>query len=944
MATKLEELQKQGQAPWIDFITRSILRSGGMQELIDKGIVGVTSNPTIFEKAISGGTDYDEPIRDLVRNGASPEEIYDHLIVDDIRETTDLFRPIYDRTDGGDGYVSLEVAPGLAYDTEASIEEARKYHSLVDRPNLFIKIPATDSGIPAIRQLLSEGLNINITLIFSIDYYEQVMDAYIEALEQRAAAGQPIDTIASVASFFVSRVDTEVDKRLDKMIEQETDNSRKQRLESLKGKAAIANARIAYEHFQKKFSGERWKALQAKGAKVQRPLWASTSTKNPNYPDVMYVNELIGPDTVDTMPPATIDAFIDHGVVARTLDTKLDEAHKTIDELEEVGISLKDVTDKLQSDGVKIFADSFKSLDNVIRDKHDALLQDASERQEATLGKAEAEIQSKLESCKESSFSERLWKHDASLWKQDSATQEKIRNRLGWLDVIDEMRAEASNLESFGKEIKDAGYTHAVLLGMGGSSLAPDVLQNTFGSVPGYPKLIVLDTTDTDTISTVVNEIDAEKTLFIVSSKSGGTLETQSLYRFFWQEVSKVKSGNEGENFIAITDPGTVLGEEAKEKGFRRLFENRPDIGGRYSALSYFGLVPAAIIGLSVTKLVEAAQEMAKSCGPERYGKDNPGLWLGAIMGGVALAGRNKLTLVLPPSIGTFGYWVEQLIAESTGKEGTGILPVEGEVLGAPSDYGDDRLFVHISIGSPEDSELSQKLQSLADAGHPVVSLRATGPLGLGGEFLRWETATAVAGAVLGINPFDEPNVQESKDNTSRLLKEYEQTGKLPEDSPEAMDGNLALYGVKADSLQDAITSFVSAIKPGDYLAIMAYLQRTKETEKALQDARTTARNAFKVATTLGYGPRFLHSTGQLHKGGSENGVFVQITSDEKGDLDIPGADYSFNTLKHAQALGDFQALKGRGRRAIKVHIKGDLAQGLKTVGALMKEATAVTG
>jgi len=389
MRTRLHELIEQGQSPWIDYITRDIIKSGELQSLIDKGIRGLTSNPTIFEKAISSSKEYDEAFRDLVQKGASQSEIYEGLIVEDIRMAADVLRPVYDETGGLDGYVSIEVNPKLAYDTEGTIAEARKFFQTIDRPNIFIKVPATDQGIPAIRQLISEGININITLIFSIDYYERVMDAYLEGLEQRVSEGKPIDKIASVASFFVSRVDTEVDKRLQKLIESEQDSQKKSELESLLGKAAIANARIAYQHFLKKFQGERWESLKAKGARVQRPLWASTSTKNPAYRDVMYVEELIGPDTVNTMPPQTIEAFLDHGKVARTIDKDLDQAYAVIEKLESLGISMKEVTDKLQADGVKLFADSFDSLDKVINEKRETLMAELKDRQFADLGSYE---------------------------------------------------------------------------------------------------------------------------------------------------------------------------------------------------------------------------------------------------------------------------------------------------------------------------------------------------------------------------------------------------------------------------------------------------------------------------------------------------------------------------------------------------------------------------
>jgi transaldolase/glucose-6-phosphate isomerase len=931
---------EQGQSPWIDNITRGMISSGELQDYIGKGIRGLTSNPSIFEKAISSGEEYEAAMRELVADGADATRIYEELIVADIQSAADVLRPLYESTSGGDGFVSIEVSPKLAYDTEGTIEEARKFWRLVDRPNLMVKVPATEQGIPAIRQLLTDGLNINITLIFSTDYHDRVMEAYLDALEARVAAGESVDRIASVASFFVSRVDTEVDKRLGALIEQEADEGRRKRVEDLLGKAAVANARIAYEHYQKTFSGERFARLVQAGAKVQRPLWGSTGTKNPAYSDVLYVDSLIGPDTVNTMPPATIEAFLDHGTVERTADRDLDAAHVVMQELEEFGISMKEVTDKLLEAGGQTFVDSFDGLDRVIHEKITTLQASVEERQTAQLDGLQAAVDQTLAQLQSDEFGARLWQRDPGLWKDDAATREKIADRLGWLPVIEEMQTQVPELQAFAEEIRGEGFTHAVVLGMGGSSLAPDVFRHTFGSKEGFPELRVLDTTDSASIRSVEQEVDLAKTLFIVSSKSGTTIEPASLMGYFWERVQAAGAG--GANFVAITDPDTKLAREARDKGFRRVFENRADIGGRYSALSYFGLVPAALIGVDLVKMFDSVGAMARACGPESSAAENPGVYLGAVMAEAAKAGRDKLTLVLSPGIRTYGYWVEQLIAESTGKEGTGILPVEGETLAGPEVYGSDRLFVHLDMDAPEDVTSSELLDALAQAGHPVLRLKLTGPLDLGGEFLRWEIATAAAGAALGINPFDEPNVQESKDNTNRLLQQFRQQGSLPEGEPALTEGELALYGVEGGSASEALQRFFGQAGEGSYVAFMAYTQSNDEIGTAIHDSRMLVRDGLRVATTVGYGPRFLHSTGQLHKGGKQVGVYVQITTDDRVDVPIPGEDFSFNVLKRAQALGDFQALQGRGRPALRVHVSGDLVAGLLTLQQLVEDAVAV--
>ncbi|HLG63359.1 MAG TPA: hypothetical protein VKY19_15585 [Ktedonosporobacter sp.] len=552
----------------------------------------------------------------------------------------------------------------------------------------------------------------------------------------------------------------------------------------------------------------------------------------------------------------------------------------------------------------------------------------------------------------------RIWQHDASLWKSDPAVQEKIKDRLGWLTVANTMQAQRNEIADLVNQLRQFGYKSAVLLGMGGSSLCPEVLRLTFGTAPGYLNLFVLDTTDPDTIHAVEQQIDLNTTLFIVASKSGSTIETLSHFKYFFDKERKLQGEKAGEHFIAITDPGTSLEKLARDNHFRHVFSNPPDIGGRYSALSFFGLVPGGLLGVDLEQLLSRAQQMMAECGAEHDAQHNPGLWLGAIMGTLSKKGRDKVTFAISPEIYSYGYWVEQLIAESTGKEGRGLLPVEGETLSIAEVYGNDRLFVYLRLQDGDNTALDQQIKALQEAGNPVVRIDLKDRYDLGGEFFRWEMATAVAGLFLDINPFDEPNVQESKDNTKRLLTQYQQEHRLPEPQPVItygrvdirdqqateqgiVQGNVGIaklqvqvYGKEngGHDLTGYLHNFLSQVRPGDYIALMAYVQPTKETEDALQALRIHLRNTYKIATTVGYGPRFLHSTGQLHKGGANNGVFIQITGDIKQDAAIPGEPYTFGVLKEAQALGDLFSLDSHQRRNIRIHITGDIAQGLQIV------------
>jgi transaldolase/glucose-6-phosphate isomerase len=942
----LRVLNSLGQSVWFDYIRRDELTSGHLKKLIDvDGVSGVTSNPSIFEKAIAGSNDYDEAIRKLVEAGEETPAIFESLEVEDIRAAADLFRPVYDSTDGRDGFVSIEVAPTLARDTQATIAEAHRLWREVDRPNILVKVPGTAEGLPAIEQLLGEGININITLLFAIERYEEVALAYIAALEKRAREGKPLDRIASVASFFVSRIDTMADQQLEAKLPAAKSAEEKQRLESLRGKTAVANAKLAYVKFKEICSSSRFQALAQKGARVQRMLWASTGTKNPQYSDTLYVDTLIGPDTINTMPAATLAAYRDHGKPAPRIEEGLDDARAVMQQLAEAGIDFAAITRKLEDQGVESFAKDYEKLLAALAQKRLQYSSAPPVQPAAIDSSLQAATSAALERLEAENFSRRLWDRDATLWKQDPGHQKIIRNALGWLTEADTMLKQVDVLESFPQDVKSAGFTHQVLLGMGGSSLCPDVCRATFGTAPGFLPMHVLDSTVPASVAAVEAAIDLAHTLFIVSSKSGGTTETTSFFQYFYERVRSIKGDQAGENFLAITDPGTSLEKIAKEKNFRRIFPGQPDIGGRYSALSNFGMIPAALAGVHVRGLLDRAAHMAQACGAGVAAKDTPGLVLGAALGEAGLRGRDKITFVISPAIATFADWAEQLVAESTGKEGKGLIPVAGEALGDPAGYGPDRLFVQIKMLSDADEATENALKALEAAGHPVIRIVLHDVLDLGAEFFRWEVATATAGALLGIDPFDQPNVQESKDNTKSLLAEYRAQGKFPEERPLLESDGLKIYGDAAtpgavtSSVSGVLAAFLNQARTGDYVALMAYVQPTPEHTIALQSLRLSLRNSSHLATTLGYGPRFLHSTGQLHKGGANNGLFIQITADDAHDLPIPGEPYTFGVLKHAQALGDLRSLVSKQRRVLRLHLGKDVGVQLARLGRLVQDA-----
>jgi transaldolase / glucose-6-phosphate isomerase len=945
MSNHLTEVMKTGQSIWYDNIRRAMLETGDLKKKVDEDdLRGVTSNPTIFEKAITGSTDYDEQMRTLVQQGASVNEIYEALVLEDIRAAADILKPVYDKTDAVDGYISLEVNPRLAYDTKGTIEEAERLFRQLNRPNVMIKIPAAREGLPAIEEAIYRGININVTMIFSIANYIEVAEAFIKGLERRAAEGKSLDRIASVASFFVSRVDTAIDTDLEYRARHASTPEEKATLEGLMGRAAIANAKLAYQKFKEIFQGARFAPLKDRGAQVQRCLWASTGTKNPQYSDVLYVDNLIGPETVNTIPPQTYTAFRDHGAVALTLEGDLAEASQTIEQLASLGIDLNEVTAKLQKDGLSAFVGSFDTLIESIEAKRDALRSGIHARLTASLGKYAEAVNAAVKEADKGDVMRRIWRKDATLWKEEEAHQKIIKNSLGWLSVPDVMIGVEDDLVAFAHRIRGVrDFKHVMLCGMGGSSLCPEVFRQTFGQQENYPELLVLDSTDPDTLANFAKRINLEKTLFIIASKSGTTTEPLVFYRYWYDQVGKIKE-NPGESFVAITDPGTLMERMATEDKFKRIFLNPADIGGRYSALSYFGMLPAALMGVDIRKLLDHAERVVHSCSAVVPAADNPGARLGAILGEAARAGRDKLTLIMDPKISALGLWIEQLVAESTGKEGKGIVPIAGEPLGSPSVYNDDRLFISIAVGKL-DGETEVKLKALEAAGHPIVYRTLTELYDLGEEFFLWEIATAVAGWRLGINPFDQPNVQESKDATKELLEKFEQEGKLEEQFLVATDGVLTIYAdetgrerLPSSSVTDALRAHLSEVKPVDYVALLDYIEETPEHEALIQEIRHHLRDATHAATTTGYGPRFLHSTGQLHKGGADNGLFLQLTAPDVIDLPVPNQSYTFSILKQAQALGDFRSLAKHGRRAVRIDLGADTLAGLKRLQELVAE------
>lgn len=908
MSSQLLDLRQHGQSVWYDDMSRRLLASGELLRMIHRdGLAGVTSNPTILEQAVNRTDAYDEEIALLARRGMSAPEIYARIVTADIAEAADVLHPVHEATAAGDGYVSLEVSPALADDAEATVAEALALWRLLDRDNAMIKVPGTAAGLVAVRRLIAAGVNVNVTLLFSLADYDGAARAYIDGIADRVAAGGDVGRIASVASVFVSRIDTAVDRLLDRIAGSARDPEVRRRAVALSGEAAVANAKLVYRRFSDVFGTPAWHELAARGARPQRPLWASTGTKNPRYSDVKYVETLVGPHTVTTLPPGAMAAFRDHGHARSVIADDVVGARRVIDELARLGVDLDAVLAALKAEGLRAFEDSFEALMLGVDTKRKAaLLRGGFQVAGAGLGEAldRRNVQLQMDD-----YVERLWQKDPSLWSDEPDEQKRIAQRLGWLESPEIMARALPRLTRFAEAVRRDGIRDVVLLGMGGSSLAPEVMRAILGGRADVPALHVLDSTDPGAVLAVEGRTSAAATLFIVASKSGTTVEPNALAAYFRGRLEAAGVEAPARRFVAITDEGTPLHETAVGDGWREVFVNPSDIGGRYSALSFFGLVPAALLGVDVAGVLAWGRGMARLCGPGNAMAQNPGVALGILMGEAARNGRDKLTLIAGPRLAPFGLWVEQLIAESTGKHGTGIVPVANEPLGRPEAYGPDRLFVRLRVhgGDPDEHARDGTVERLRAAGHPIVTIHLDEAAGIGAEFVRWEIATATAGAILAINPFDEPNVQQAKDATRALLARYQAEGRLPAPAPAPTRADLAARFAR--------------VGPGAYVALLAYLPFDPLIDARLAQCRAIVRDCLGVATTAGYGPRYLHSTGQLHKGGADSGVFVVLTAAPRCDVAIPGEPYSFATLEMAQALGDIASLEAAGRRVVHLHL-----------------------
>lgn len=902
-------LFESGQSIWLDYIRRGLIKNGKLAKDIERGLIrGVTSNPSIFRKAITDSQDYENALIPMALANVDPEYIFTQLTVEDIRNAADLFRDLYISSQGNDGFVSLEVSPLYAHDPEETLVQAKSIWKAVNRPNLMIKIPVTKEIFPVITELTASGINLNLTLLFSPERYEQAAEAYIAGLRQRVEKGETIDKIRSVASIFVSRVDTKIDSML-----AETGVSTR----NLQGKAAIRNAQKIYNRSLMIFNDENFGDIRERGGNVQRVLWASTSVKNKLFKQTYYVDALVGENTVNTVPPSTLDALLKSCETKPSLPAPEDEIETFFVSLQNAGINIDAVYAQLEDEGIAAFITDYNTTLDSVRSRCEGIRKN--------MGQLQNVIEESFQKFDRDSVMRRIFSKDPTVWTFNTQSYPEIRNRLGWLDTYKTTESDITDYIALRNELKKEGISQIILIGTGGTSIAPEVIARIFENETDI-KIKVIDSTDPVEIAAVRKEYDPKSTLFIVSGKSGNAVEIHALMDYFFAQTKEILKDKAGSRFIAITDSGSVLEKTASELGFRHIFHTDSSVGGRFSALTAFGIIPAILMGLDHHIISQKVAEMMKNCSPSLPAHRNEGAALGTFIGTAAISGKDKLTIIADPAFSSFGSWLELLIAESTGKEGKGIVPVDLEPELEDKLYANDRFFVYIN----HDNTYRDRIQKLQEEGYPVYEIAVDDEYDLFSEFYRWEIAVSVACSILYVNPFDQPDVLDGKICTSAKINEFHENGALKEPVPVWEDEQTEVstreeFGdlSQCRNYNEIITRFISKAKSGkDYIAVNAYMSPSEESIVWLQQLRRTIMQCTNCATIIGFGPRFLHSTDQLFKGGQNNGFFIQVVTDHSDDILIPNENMSFKLLERAQALGNFESLIEKGRHVIRIRFK----------------------
>ena len=947
----LWKLRDHGQSIWLSTLRRRLVDGGDLQHLIEaRSLSGIESDLQFLCGALARGNEYGAPLRRLLDEGLDVDTIGEHLLAEEARAAAEALTPLYEQSNGREGFVSIDVFSGRTGDPQSMSAAIHRAVDLIEHPNAMFKVPATDSGFAVLEAMTTEGYHIHVGPLFSVTSVRRAVEAFAGGLRRRMDSGGAADVMSAI-SFGLAPLDVAVDDLLGDLIRDSSGDTSRE--ESLVGSIAVAAAKAACREQRELLQRQLGSDVGAPISPLQRIIWMDTATKNPRFGEFHYIEDLVGPDSGLSLSRSSLEAFHQRGVVAATLGRSVDEATEILAELADVGIDLENLGRRLEQRANDKLAAARDRFVATVGRACEALGADEHAASGVALGGGPwwgtvAEIPAELVPAEVTDGLEelmpRLWGKDPSLWSDEPQEQELIYNQLGWIDLIEPMSFESLPAERFASRLVDGDIEDIVVLGMGGSSLCAEVFRDVFG----IDNVWVLASTIPGVVKRVAEHVDPARTLVVVSSKSGTTLETRVLSDYFYGLATPILE-NPGERFVAVTDPGTPLEQTAHERDFHGLWLTPPDVGGRFSAFTHFGVLPMALMELDVGAILESAQRMAASCAAEVPVSLNPGVVLGVALHEGFRTGRDKLTFLCDGGLAPFAAWAEQLVAESLGKDGVGLVPIVGEPSGDPGDYGDDRLFIGMELGPEPDARLARLLDQLA-AEHPVMRFHLDDRSEIGAELFRWELGTAVAGALMEINPFDEPAVEASKQRTIEIL---EAAGDGSPDAPAPVDlGNG--WAVFADLERDAelaarqqgegLASWLDAhlgrAAVPDYIGLQVFLAADAETRQRLDDIRWTLRNRLGVATSLGWGPGYLHSTGQLHKGGPATGVYLLVTATDAEDLECPGFGYSFGYLARAQALGDLQALQERGRRVLRLHLD-DPEQGLDMLTDALDRALA---
>jgi transaldolase/glucose-6-phosphate isomerase len=922
-----EVLRRHGQQLWLRGFRRCYSEAAPVADLIRDGVVtGLCVDLDHLEPALLEGAEYAAARRRVAEKEADAATVGAEALLEDAAHAAALLarHSASDETQ----WLAVDLPPAATMSSDDVVDWARRLREAAGHGQVLVRLPGTPKGLEVLENLAAAGYGAYVQNLFSVDQVEATLAAHQRGLRLARTAGVDLAGAALVAAVQLVRLDVAVDELLRDAIAR--GSVERDALETLFGKASVASARVAHAALEKAIRDREWSDLTAAGAPVPRLAWESARNLSPARRDVELMEELVGPNTVSVVTWDGLTALLDHGHPSPRLGRHHEEAREVLTDLGAAGIEIDALAKELQTAATAADREGRARLAPALTDA--AALPD---RMLIAAGGLGAQLESAIDQAAEQQLADRIWARDAELWATDPDDQRHVRNRLGWLSLPETMLEQALPLAAIAKGRAGGTDQRVALLGMGGSSLGAEAIRTAFA----IRDFDVVDTTVPRGVAVVASRVEPERALFLVSSKSGTTVETLALERFFAGQLQSLE--DPASRFVAVTDPGTPLHELARERGFLRVWLAPPDVGGRYSVLSVFGMLPAALMSVDIVKLLDRSRRMAVDAGPHVPAAQNPAILLGLLMSTAAAAGRNKLTFFTSPRLAGFADWAEQLIAESSGKDGRGIVPVSQEPHGLADAYGDDRIFVQLVMeGEAREPATETLLDELQAAGHPIVRIRLDDAADIGREFFRWEFATAVACAGMGVNAFDEPNVRDAKQRANAALASVSGGDGLPEPAAIVQEESLKIIVPPGDvdaarmvasggGAEDWIGAHLRRARPGDYFAILAFLAPETPTWHALQGLRALVRDRLGVATTAGWGPRFLHSTGQLHKGGDDSGLFLQITADDSSDLEIPGENYSFAALARAQAVGDFEALSSRGRRLLRVHLTGPPEQGL---------------